>query len=333
MQRETVFVKDDGTLVSYLRSVLGNIFAPDDRIAIKLHMGEPGNKHFLNHAFTKRIIDVLLEIGCKPFIFDTPVVYGSPRNNIKGYLDTAEEHGYSERTLRVPVVISDRSVAVKGTRMSYKLAADPLEADGVMLVSHVKGHIACGMGGAIKNIGMGCMAKETKGAIHTGGEPLYTEGCIECKACVENCPTENIRLDEGRPHFDSTWCSGCSNCALVCPENCISPKTALFDELLSEAAVLAHDRFKKVFAVNVMKNITRLCDCIADSGPVIQNDIGHICCTDMLSADIASLEMIGEASGNDDLFYEHTMRSPWGHVDAAAVMMKRGRDVTIRKIE
>ncbi|UCF06887.1 MAG: DUF362 domain-containing protein [bacterium] len=333
MQRDVAFIKEDETLFAYLKSTLPTIFSTGERIAVKLHMGEPGNQYFLQHAFTKGVIDVLNSIGCSPYIFDTPVVYGSPRNNIKGYMKTAAEHGYTEQAMDAPIIISNRSRTVNGKHMKYGLASDPIESDGVFLLTHVKGHIACGMGGAIKNIGMGCMAKETKGAIHSGGEPHYTGGCTQCGACVDNCPTENIRLDGDLPRFDSTWCSGCSNCVLVCPENCISPRIATFDELLAEAAVLAHDRFKKVYAVNVMKNITRLCDCIANSGPIIQDDIGHICATNMLSADIASLNMIRDASGEEDLFYLHTKRSPWGHVRRAAEMMESTIEVHVRTIE
>jgi len=110
------------------------------------------------------------------------------------------------------------------------------------------------------------------------------------------------------------------------------PNVAVFDELLSEAAVLAQNRFRKLYAVNVLKNITRLCDCIADPGPIILEDVGFICGQDMISVDIASLDMIKRVSGKEDLFYEHTKRSPWGHVRAAAEMMERNVDVSITEI-
>lgn len=307
-------------------------FAHEDRIAIKLHMGEPGNVYFIRPSFTGRVASILSEIGCRPFIFDTPVVYRSPRNSEKGYLKSAAEHGYTESETGAPILISDRNIAVKGNHMTYKTAADPAEADGVLLLSHVKGHLASGFGGAIKNIGMGCVAKETKGAIHAGGEPFYTEGCTQCNACVENCPTQNIRIDEERPWFDCTWCPGCSNCVLVCPEKCIQPRVATFDDLLSEAAVLAYKNFKKFYAVNVLINITRLCDCVADAGPIIVKDLGFICGDDMLSVDIASLEVIKEASGKEDIFCEYSKRSPWGHLKSTAELMKRKLEVSIRDI-
>ena len=131
---------------------------------------------------------------------------------------------------------------------------------------------------------------------------------------------------------DSTWCSGCSNCAIVCPEECITPKVAFFDELLAEAAALAHTRLKKIYAVNVLKNISRLCDCMAASGPIIVEDIGYICGRDMISVDAASLEVIRKATGKEDIFAEHNLRSSWEHVRAAARFMGRETRAVIEEI-
>jgi uncharacterized Fe-S center protein len=102
---------------------------------------------------------------------------------------------------------------------------------------------------------------------------------------------------------------------------------------LAEAAVLAHDRFKKVFAVNVLKDITKLCDCVADSGPIIIDDIGFICGNDMLSVDVASLVIIAEISGREDIFADYNMRSSWGHVRAAAKLMNRDTTVSICRMD
>lgn len=331
MKKEAILIRDDTVLIDFLQQTLGNYFSPGSRIAVKLHMGEPGNVYFIKRDHVKPITDVLKNLRCKPYLFDTPVIYRSPRDNVTGYLEVAAGHGFTELYLDVPIVVSNRSITVKGTVMEYQLASDPIDADGVLLVSHVKGHLASGMGGAIKNIGMGCMSRETKGEIHTGGEPYYTDGCTQCMECVENCPTSNIRIDEDRPWFDCTWCPGCSNCVVICPEKCISPKTGTFDELIAEAAALAHNRYKKIYAVNVLKNITQLCDCVADSGPVILEDIGYLCGEDMLSVDIASLKTIEEKSGKADLFADYNKRSPWRHVRAAAGFMQRDMDVTIRE--
>jgi uncharacterized Fe-S center protein len=333
MSHEAVFVQSDGALVAFLTERLGDVFAPRDRVAIKLHMGEPGNTFYIAAPLAKRIVDCLVSVGARPFIFDSPVTYRSPRGDPKGYLAAAASHGYTADALGCPVVVSDASVSAKGSRMTYRLSADPIKADGVLLLTHVKGHVACGMGGAVKNVGMGCMAKETKAAIHSGGEPSYAgEGCTQCGECVSHCPTGNITIETGGPCFGATWCPGCSNCVLACPSHCITPRVAPFDELLAEGAVLAHERFKKRFAVNVLRNIATHCDCMPDAGPLLAEDIGFVCADDMVTADAASLELLAARTGRADLFAERHRHSPWEHVRAAARFMGRDTAVTLRTV-
>ena len=332
MRHEAAFMRSDDALIAFLAQRLGGVFARGDRVAIKLHMGEPGNKYFIAAPFAKRVVDCVASLGARPFIFDSPVVYSSPRNNERRYLDAAAAHGYSKKELGCPVVVSNAGSSVTGSHMTYRICKDLLKADGVLLLTHVKGHVACGMGGAVKNVGMGCVAKETKGAIHEGGEPVYSEGCTQCGACVENCPTGNIALDPAGPRFGVTWCPGCSNCVLVCPAQCIRPRVATFDELLAESAATAHGRFKKSYSVNVLRNISKFCDCMSNPGPLIAKDIGFVCADDMVTADAATLEVIAKETGREDIFAEQHKHSPWGHVRAAARFTDVDTAVTVKEI-
>jgi hypothetical protein len=318
--------------LEYLGGRFREVYDPGDRIAVKLHMGEPGNRYYLKSDFTRKITGILLEMDCRPFIFDSPVMYRSPRGSVEGYRKSAAEHGYSEEKMNLPVVISDRSAVRKGKYTEYEIVLDPVEADGVILLTHFKGHIASGMGGSIKNVGMGCMSKKTKEMIHCGGEPEYTDGCIQCGICVENCPTGNIEIRNDRPFFDQSWCPGCSNCVLVCPEDAIAPSLERFGRLIADAACTAQLEYSKVTALNVMKNITKLCDCIASSGPLIMDDAGFVEAPDMLTADIASLRIISEISGEDDLFRKHNLTSGWDHVKEAAEILERDIEVDINKL-
>jgi uncharacterized Fe-S center protein len=331
MTSDVTHIRDEDDLAGFLEKELDNAFSAGDSVLIKMHMGEPGNRTHIPARLAKRVVDALVAKGCRPFIFDSPVVYASPRNNEAGYLESAARKGFSKDHLGVPVVISNRSETFSGELMEYEICSEPLEADGVLLLSHFKGHICSGMGGAIKNVGMGCMSKSTKGAIHAGGEPVYGEGCTQCGACVENCPTGNIRIDQGRPFFDVSWCPGCSNCALACPAGCITPRTALFDSLLAEAATLAFGKFGRSYSINVMQNMTQLCDCVADAGPVLAEDSGFVCAPDMLSVDIASLDILESETGSKDLFAEHNRKSSRLHVEEAARILGRDMEVTIKE--
>lgn len=331
MKHEAIFIESEEALSSYLSRKFSCCFSPHSRVAVKLHMGEPGNRNFIPPSLAALIAQCLAKCHCHPFMFDTPVAYDSPRGNVADYLDCAAAHGYKKENIGFPVVVSNRSVPARGRYMNYKIAADCVEADGVLLLSHVKGHLACGMGGAIKNVGMGCVAKETKGAIHEGGEPVFESPCTRCGACVDSCPTDNIVLDESGPKFGLTWCAGCSNCVSACPEGSIHARIAPFDELLADSATTASSHFKRVFAVNVLRKMSRLCDCIPDAGPILVSDIGFVCAEDMITADIASMELVARFSGRSDPFGEEHGHSPWGHIRAAASFADRKTSVSIKE--
>ena len=274
-------------------------------------MGEPGNKLSFTPEQVKPVVDVLKELGCKPFLFDSPVVYAGPRDSEEKYYKVAEEKGY---TKLCPVVISNEHIIVKGKNMNHEICSTLANADGVLVLTHVKGHMCSGFGGAIKNLGMGAVTKKGKGAIHAGGEPKYVGGCTLCNICASVCPTDNIRYDDKQPHFDKNWCCGCSNCAIFCPEKAIEAKVDTFDFLLSEAAWAAKTHFKKDYYVNVINNIAAKCDCFSDPGEAVLEDVGIAFGEDIIAVEKASLDLINKKAGKD-LFKQIHHKSPGVHIE------------------
>ncbi len=47
------------------------------------------------------------------------------------------------------------------------------------------------------------------------------ERCTGCGQCVEICPVNVIRMEDGFPVVDSEWCIGCGVCAVPCPASAI----------------------------------------------------------------------------------------------------------------
>lgn len=45
--------------------------------------------------------------------------------------------------------------------------------------------------------------------------------CIACNKCLNNCPTKNITIQDGKYHFAGN-CMGCARCAFNCPTNAIN---------------------------------------------------------------------------------------------------------------
>lgn len=160
-------IKDIGMLESTLKSELNGFFPNGQRIALKLHMGEKGNPYFLKPEIIKGIVRVMKEIGVKPFLFDSVVLYKGERDTVEKYYRTAKEHGFTEELIGCPVVISDSGVDVKTEDIVVHVCRELAEADGMLVVSHVKGHCCYGFGGAIKNLGMGGVTPKSKEDIHT----------------------------------------------------------------------------------------------------------------------------------------------------------------------
>jgi len=285
-------------------------FREGDNVCIKLHYGEPGNKTSLPPKYAQAIIDVLYEKGAKPFLFDSSVKYHSPRNNPEGHRKAAEKQGFTEEAMGCPMVFTDDYVETETQNMSVQACRPMLEADGVIVLTHVKGHICSGMGGAIKNLGMGGVSKKTKTDIHDMAAAVYIDGCTKCGICESLCPFNFITIND-QPELSG--CIGCNQCVDNCPQGCFKVKVASFDTLLAEAAS-AVVRGKEYY-INVLHNITVHCDCKVDAGQLIAEDIGVLYGNDPVSIDYASVKLVQEQAG--DVWKKHNHRFAEGHVEEA----------------
>ncbi len=292
------------------------LFKPGDRIAVKLHMGEKGNRYFLKPDLVKKIVSILIKIQASPFLFDSPVVYPGGRDTVEKYRKTAAEHGFTEQNIGCPVVISDDFKTVKTNHLDAHVCRPLVEADGLLVLSHVKGHMCSGFGGAIKNLGMGGVAVKTKKDIHSLANPVLAGECTGCAACVKICPVNAVSLKQSRAEFDYSACWGCGACIEVCPASALKPRKASFDILLAEGAAAVLKKTKKRYFINVIKDITRLCDCCSDPGGIVVEDIGIVLGIDIVAVEKASLDLINKKAGKD-IFKEIHNISPLKHIQEA----------------
>jgi len=163
-------IKDLDKLEQTFKEQIKGVFFKEDKIAVKLHMGEIRNKYYLKTPVIKIIIKVLNELKLKPFLFDSIVLYPGERDTVEKYYRTAKEHGFTEEEIGCPIIISDTGVDVKTRDMVLNVCKELTEADGLLVISHVKGHCCFGFGGAIKNLGMGGVTPKSKKEIHAGGQ-------------------------------------------------------------------------------------------------------------------------------------------------------------------
>ena len=54
---------------------IGQIDFENKFVAIKMHLGEPGNLSYLRPNYARAVVDVVRELGGKPFITDVNTLY------------------------------------------------------------------------------------------------------------------------------------------------------------------------------------------------------------------------------------------------------------------
>ena len=263
------------------------------RVPIKLHMGEPGNRYYISPSIVKLTVGRLKDIGAEPFLFDTTVAYPGPRSTRDGYKKAAYRHGFGNDKMGCEVVIGEEGVKVVECGHSFEVAKEIYESTHLVVMSHVKGHVQAGFGGAIKNLGMGGVTKGTKRIIHRMSTPKrLAEKCDLCGSCAEACPFHAITVDSDW-RYDSTACQGCSTCVSVCPSGALSYEIMDLQKGLALAAK-ACIWGKRVLYINALVNITRSCDCDPHPDPIICPDIGYLASNELAAIDRASLELINE---------------------------------------
>jgi len=295
-------------MLRHLLDGMVHSFTPGDKVGIKIHWGERGNRSFLSPLFTRTIVGWLLESGIHPFVFDTTVLYSGGRRTGADSLKTAADHGFTEAALGCPVLIGDgldgRDILEipSGYKHFPTVQAAGIigKADGFVIFSHFKGHIEAAFGGAIKNISMGFASRAQKQRMHADAHPrLIKKKCTRCGVCAEVCPTGAAVLPpDADPTYDLTACIGCSQCIALCPQIALKiiwdTDVKLFQERLVEtAAALWKTIGKKSLVINALLNITAECDCLEGTHPVIANDYGFIGGYHPLNVDEASLRQIG----------------------------------------
>ena len=290
----------------------------NDVIAVKTHFGEKGNTRFVKPELIKPITDeikkISSELNCNCFITDSNTLYRGQRLNAKDHVKLAKEHGFD--VLGIPIIIADgmygdEEVDVEINKNIFdngKIAKKIYEADVMVLISHFKGHMLFGFGGAIKNLGMGCSSRAGKLKMHSKIAPyVKSEKCTGCEVCIKNCAVDAISLKNGKAMINNDKCTGCAKCISVCPQGIIMIPWhgATSNEVQERCAEHAFGavKNKKLICINFINNITKDCDCLKDS-EIIGNDIGIVASLDPVACDKASYDLVKEKHGKD-IFIEH----------------------------
>jgi uncharacterized Fe-S center protein len=290
-----------------------------DRTAIKLHFGELGNDSFISPVFVRQVVEKVQECGALPFLTDTNTLYLGSRSNAVDHIRTAVLHGFDYAVVGAPLIIADglcgknlARVQVKGRHFRrVTIAGDIAAADSMIVLTHFKGHIVSGFGGAIKNLAMGCAPPTGKRDQHRAHPYTIDERCIGCGKCVAVCPSSAIRMAKKRSAINRSRCIGCFECMTVCPEHAIDIDWAteipeFIERLVEYASGAVRGKEGKTGYFSFLTRITPDCDCVPWSDAVIVPDIGILASSDPVAIDAASFDLVNDQTGfADSLLHTH----------------------------
>ncbi len=264
-------------------------------IAIKMHVGRNIGYTTIHPLFVRMLVDKLKCLGAKPFITDNIV-------------DGAERRGYTENYIGAPIVpvcgtvdkyIYEKEVSFRSFT-NVDIGGNIHDAEAMIILSHIKGHGACGYGGACKNIAMGCVTDRTRQQIHgLEGGLLWDESlCTHCEACITSCNHNANSFDEnGKYTVFYHNCTLCQHCVKVCPTNAITLDSHNYTDFQKGMALCTKtvlDTFNpgSVFYINFLTDITFVCDCWGISTPPLVPDVGIMAGSDIVAIERASLDAI-----------------------------------------
>jgi len=292
------------------RMDFGGAIAAEEYVAIKTHFGSPGAHRIVRPCFLRILADAVKEVGGKPFICDTVRIQGWD------YLEVANQNGINSQSMGCPVVLADGLFGCD----SIETPAGPIlgrvpiasaihDAPAMIVVSHCKGHIQAGYGGALKNLAMGGVAgrhrsgdwKQARGHLHAASAESTTvrdaQLCTMCLQCMHICPTEAISEQDGGLVVDDEKCWRCGRCERVCPEDAIQLDKRGEDEFqaaLAESAQAVLNTFEsgKVLYFNFVLEVQPECDCMPAADTPLVQDQGILASQELVAVEQAALDLI-----------------------------------------
>ncbi len=281
----------------------------NDTVAVKVHFGEEGVTSFLRPIFLRPLTDRIRSCGGLPFLTDSNTLYRGERSDGVRHLETALRHGFGYEATGAPAVIADGmdggdrvEVEVDGEYFSrVYIAGEARRAKAIVVLSHFKGHMSFGFGGALKNIGMGLASKMGKLEIHSGSSPrIKKKNCIGCGVCAGWCPSDAIKIKDGTAFIEREKCSGCGQCVMVCPQEAISVRwgkdnAALQRRTAEYAAGVMKNREGRIWFMNFLMDVTPECDCFSFTDSPVVPEIGILGSNDPVALDQACWDLVSSA--------------------------------------
>ncbi|MDO4587861.1 MAG: DUF362 domain-containing protein [Planctomycetia bacterium] len=149
------------------------------KVAVKIHSGEPGGNHFVQPEFMKPLVNAL-----HGTLVECNTAYPGRRDTTKEHLKVLDEHGFT-KIATVDLLDSEGEMELpipKGKQIQVNYVGSHLKRyDSMLILSHFKGHMMGGFGGALKNMSIGIASSHGKAHIHGAGSTEHIWDCEQDK--------------------------------------------------------------------------------------------------------------------------------------------------------
>jgi uncharacterized Fe-S center protein len=299
---------------AYVATGFNERIAEGDFAALKVHFGESGNTGHVKPGWLAGLIGEIGQRTKHAFLTDSNTLYVGNRSNSIDHLRLAWSHGFTPEATGLPVIIADGLIgrdkreprSAQARTSSSKIAAAILDADALVGLTHVTGHVQTGLGAAIKNVGMGCASRAGKLEQHSVTHPrIDPKACRNCSVCMAFCPEAAIVQAEGHVVIDPAKCIGCGECLIVCKYAAVKMRwdsdSRRLQEKMAEYAKRVVDHFQgKAVFLSFLIQVTKDCDCMARNQKRIVEDIGILASLDPVAIDKATADLLVERGGGTD---------------------------------
>ena len=228
------------------------------KVGIKVSTGEKGSKGYLKSDLIGPLVKKL-----NGTIIECNTAYPGARNTAEEHLKVAEEHGFTSFA-DVDIMDTDGEFKIpvkNGKHLQYDIVGENLKNyDSIVNLAHGKGHQMGGFGANLKNQSIGIASRNGKAYIHSCGQTNNPGACWSSKY-------EQIE----------------------------------FIESMAEAAKAVQDYIidnnKQIIYITVANALSLDCDCDANQGDSVMEDLGIFASTDPVANDQAFIDAV--YSSND----------------------------------
>jgi len=254
MEKAKVYFTKEITSDSLIRIYEALGVSLTGNIGVKVSTGEAGAKGYLKADLIGPLVKKI-----NGTIIECNTAYPGKRNTYEDHIKVAEDHGF---TSFADVDIMDEKgefkipVPEKSKHLKYDIVGENFKNyDSILNLAHGKGHAMGGFGANLKNQSIGIASRNGKAYIHSCGQD-------------EN-PITAWDRDYEQIEFIESMAEAAGAVIQYCREN-----------------------NKPIIYITVMNALSVDCDCDANQGDPVMEDLGIVASLDPIANDQAFLDMI-----------------------------------------